>query len=859
MSASIEHAVLAAALDPIITIDAFGVIQSASDSVLRVFGWTPAELVGRNVNILMPEPHHAAHDGYLARHRRTGESSILGRPREFEAVRKNGDRFPIELCVSRVESGDGGMPLFVGIIRDISVHKRLEREAVLLKDLAVRIGGTSSINEARTEALALIGTATRWDYGEVWLPDGEHLAGAAQWMRPGSGLEAFARTMAGTRLPKGGGTAGRAWSTGRPVWRANLSHATEEDPSRIEAARSAGLRAAVAIPVVSDGVVAKVLLFFARTTRSDDLHMLELARAAAAPLEMLIQRKRTEQLLRESEARASVELGAMRNLHELVHRLLDHRDIPEALGEVLDAAISITGATMGNVQLLEPESGVLSIAAQRGFSKEFLNHFRSVRIDDQSACGRALRSRERVIIEDVQQDPSFRPHRRVAADAGFRAVQSTPLVASNGHMLGMLSTHYAAAHRPSDRDLRILDLYARQAADFIERIRAQKQLDEHRHSLEQRVEERTRQLELSQEQLRMADRLASIGTLAAGLGHDMNNVLLPVRARLNALVALGDAGDLPSDGRKHVEEIQKSVAYLQQLADGLHFLTLDPDTEVDARGGGGATDLTYWWSQAGALLSKAVPKHVRVSSSFPSDLPQAAIASHGLTQAVLNLVVNAGESIPPTNERKRKRASVRISGALIRDADSRWIRLSVADNGTGMTDEVKRRAFEMFFTTKPRGLGTGLGLALVRKVTEAAGGRVEIESELGKGTTVTMVVPAVGPQPDGAENDKPCAVVSVGNGRAAGLIRHLLAKSGTPVHAENDRARARIWVLDPTATSLDAAKTWRRGKPEGRLVLFGRPDPVSAPSWSSLNPVTIEAPDDFESVRKAINLALSHG
>src|SRR5690606_20753278 len=121
----------------IITIDAYGIIQSASDSVQRVFGWAPQELLGRNVTVLMPEPHRSAHDGYLANYRRTGQTNILGRTRELEAVRKNGERFPIELSVSRVDPPDGGLPLFIGIIRDTSERKRIERELRLIKALAL--------------------------------------------------------------------------------------------------------------------------------------------------------------------------------------------------------------------------------------------------------------------------------------------------------------------------------------------------------------------------------------------------------------------------------------------------------------------------------------------------------------------------------------------------------------------------------------------------------------------------------------------------------------------------------------------------------------------------------------------------
>lgn len=296
------------------------------------------------------------------------------------------------------------------------------------------------------------------------------------------------------------------------------------------------------------------------------------------------------------------------------------------------------------------------------------------------------------------------------------------------------------------------------------------------------------------------------------------------------------------------------MAYLQQLADGLHFLAMDPDTvqDPDER-----VNLAAWWSQAGALLAKAVPKHVRVVASFPADLPDVRATEHALTQAVLNLVVNAGEAIAPPARRTGGHGLVRVFATLGVGAEGeKRVRLTVTDNGHGMTEEVKRRAFEMFFTTKPRGLGTGLGLALVRKVAERAGGRVELDSEAGKGTTVVIVVPAARTTDAGPGAASPRALISVADGRAAGLLRHLLESSGAVVQAD-DPFSAHIWVLDPSGTALDAAKTWRRKRPDGRLVLFGRPDAGSAGSWKSLEPVTIETPDDFEAVRSALTTVLA--
>jgi len=175
-----EHAALAAALDPIITIDVAGTIQSASDSVLRVLGWTPAELIGRNVSILMPEPHRSAHDGYLTNYARTGQTSIMNQPRRLEALHKDGSRLPVELCISRAEMPAGMPPMFVGIIRDMTAYaameySRDEERVRYQKQLAEQTAALHSAHQAlrATERLAALGTLAAGlghDMGNLILP-----------------------------------------------------------------------------------------------------------------------------------------------------------------------------------------------------------------------------------------------------------------------------------------------------------------------------------------------------------------------------------------------------------------------------------------------------------------------------------------------------------------------------------------------------------------------------------------------------------------------------------------------------------------------------------------------------------------
>ncbi len=179
-----------------------------------------------------------------------------------------------------------------------------------------------------------------------------------------------------------------------------------------------------------------------------------------------------------AEARIKSDADAMIKLNELSSRLWSMRNLRDGLDEMLAATIEMLGADLGNIQLLDVNRGALTIEAQRGFKQEFLDFFGEVSADDGSAYGRALRTSEQIIIEDVEIDVAFAPMLHIARAAGFRAVQFTPLLGRNGRTLGMISTYFRAVHRPSEQEFRRLDLYARQASDFIERCRADEALRE---------------------------------------------------------------------------------------------------------------------------------------------------------------------------------------------------------------------------------------------------------------------------------------------------------------------------------------------------------------------------------------------
>ena len=148
------QAILDTAIDGIITIDDHGTVESANPAVERLFGYAPAELIGRNVSLLAPSPHGEHHDEYISRYLRTGEARIIGLGRELEGLRRDGTTFPMELAVSEVRGGD--RPRFVGIIRDITARK--QAEAALLRADALKdefLANTS--HELRTPLNGIIG------------------------------------------------------------------------------------------------------------------------------------------------------------------------------------------------------------------------------------------------------------------------------------------------------------------------------------------------------------------------------------------------------------------------------------------------------------------------------------------------------------------------------------------------------------------------------------------------------------------------------------------------------------------------------------------------------------------------------
>lgn len=149
-------------------------------------------------------------------------------------------------------------------------------------------------------------------------------------------------------------------------------------------------------------------------------------------------------------------------------------DLDRCLQKIIDTAIAVTHTDKATLQLYDEELDALIIMAHRGFGKRFLTFFGRVQHDTPAVSREAQKAGERVIIEDLTKSRIFAGTRslELLLDSGVRAAQSTPLIGAGGGFCGMISTHFSKPHRPAERELRLMDLLARQTADYLERRRS---------------------------------------------------------------------------------------------------------------------------------------------------------------------------------------------------------------------------------------------------------------------------------------------------------------------------------------------------------------------------------------------------
>jgi len=240
----------------------------------------------------------------------------------------------------------------------------------------------------------------------------------------------------------------------------------------------------------------------------------------------------------------------------------------------------------------------------------------------------------------------------------------------------------------------------------------------------------------AEQRARQAEKMAAIGRLTAGIVHDFNNLLSTVIGNAELLDRDIAAGGTPTPERRVALILQSAERGAELVQRLLAFARKQPLTPA-------AVDLNAIVRGMQELLQSTVGRAVRLGTSLADELWPALVDPVQLEHVILNLAINARDAMPDGGTLTIATANLRQSGEG--DADDLppgdYVSLAVTDTGIGMTEEVRRNAFEPFFTTKPEGEGTGLGLSQVYGLASQSGGGAEIDSTLGRGTTVRIFLP----------------------------------------------------------------------------------------------------------------------
>lgn len=349
-----------------------------------------------------------------------------------------------------------------------------------------------------------------------------------------------------------------------------------------------------------------------------------------------------------------------------------------------------------------------------------------------------LTAGETIVVVDLlrEQISDEARTRETAREVDTRAILVVPFV-RDGRLRTIVYLNDREPRQWDNEDVAFMEELAERTRLVIERDAVEQQLRELNASLEQRVDERTRELQRAQEALIQSQKMEAVGQLVAGMAHDFNNVLASVIGAYNLILRKTDDPDrvrkFAEAGAQAAERGAKLTGQLMAFSRS-NKIQLKPMLVCDV-----IEDMED-------LLVRTLGPHIKIERELnPNPAPVLADPTQ-VEMMILNLAINARDAMPDggvltISTRKQ---------AIARDpelADGDYIELAVRDTGSGMDEDTLRRATEPFFTTKPVGKGTGLGLAQIYGSARQAGGTLRIESELNVGTTVRVLLPCTDKKP----------------------------------------------------------------------------------------------------------------
>lgn len=614
------RALLDAAVDGVIVISHDGTIESFNRAAERLFGFASAEVIGKPVGLLMPEPYRASHPAYVKNYQETGRARIIGTGREVEARRQDGSVFPVSLAVGEIAGSNPRR--FIGLIHDISARKaavdalRRERDRAqsyldLAEVMLVAIDADARITMINRKGCEILG------YAEPELLDRDWFDQCVPERERDRGRAILNDIMAGTQAP----------------------YLTAEHRIRTR-----------------DGAI-RMIAWRASVMRDEHGRPVGLLSSG----EDVTERRRAEEAVQRSEAllRAAQAVANFGNFE------VTSPDGPPLWSEQM---YRITGR--------DPALGPLS---PERFAEAFVHP------DDREAFTREWR-------QSLAQQTGFDlEYRIVRPDGVIKNVHSQARIEHSTH--GQGSAIIGTLH----------DITARTAA--------------------------AEELRQSQEKLTHVARLSTMGEMATGLAHEINQPLTAIATYSQAVSRMLDlpGGADPDDLRDALKQITAQALRAGEVIRRLRTFVKNRATWNER------LDLNQVIDDLRVLADPdARVNDVRLTLALAAAVPPVSGDLVQIQQVLLNLIRNAIEATVEAGVTPRE---IVVSTAVVGDG----VEVSVMDRGAGIAPDVAEHLFNPFFTTKPT--GTGLGLAISRSIIRTHRGKLSHRPTPGGGTKFYFTLP----------------------------------------------------------------------------------------------------------------------
>jgi signal transduction histidine kinase len=417
---------------------------------------------------------------------------------------------------------------------------------------------------------------------------------------------------------------------------------------------------------------------------------------------------------------------------------LRERDLAKILAEAVRVCAEGLGVPFSKVCQYRAEQNDLLIVAGHGWQDGVIGHVVS-RADMSSPQGRAFSTSEPSIIDNLQKDAGYDPPPFYAAH-GIVSIIDVIIKGTDDQPYGILEIDNDQQHDYDQYDINFLTGFANVLAEAVSTAARGAALQVTVDQMKALVEEKDRLLDEKSHadvQLRQAQKMEAVGQLTGGIAHDLNNILTVITGTIEILAeAVADRPELAAIARMIDDAAARGGDLTQRL---LAFARKQPLQPCEV-------DVNSLVIEAANLLRPTLGEHVEVHMMLAADASRALIDPSQLTNAILNLALNARDAMTDGGGT----LIIETSNVVLDDnyaslnADvtpGNYVMVAVTDSGHGIPADILNNVFEPFFTTKDVDKGSGLGLSMVYGFVKQSNGHIKIYSEEGHGTTVRIYLP----------------------------------------------------------------------------------------------------------------------